>query len=107
MYILRAFAFLSFLAQGIFAQQQTPILPDPKLTPDDTFDVTVQDVCVPGYAKKVRAAPAWLKRQAYTEYGITRYKTGDYEIDDLIIGFLNFTRLGFRRYADSALVGRI
>jgi hypothetical protein len=46
--------------------------------------VTAQDVCVPGYAKKVRAVPAWLKRQAYAEYGITEYKPGDYEVDHLI-----------------------
>jgi hypothetical protein len=26
----------------------------------------------------------WLKRQAYAEYGITQYKTGDYEVDHLI-----------------------
>jgi len=66
------------------AEQHTPILPDPKLTPGDTFDVTAQDVCVPGYAKKVRAVPAWLKRQTYAEYGITQYKIGDYEVDHLI-----------------------
>ena len=53
MYILRALAFL-FLAQAVLAQQPTPILPDPKLTPGDTFEVIAQDVCVPGYAKKVR-----------------------------------------------------
>ena len=69
MYILRAFAFLLFLAQVVLAEQPTPILPDPKLTPGDTFDVTAQDLCVPGYAKKVQAVPAWLKRQAYAEYG--------------------------------------
>ena len=28
--------------------------------------------------------PAWLKRQAYDEYEITQYKTGDYEVDHLI-----------------------
>jgi hypothetical protein len=56
MYILRALAFL-FLAHTVLAQQPTPILPDPKLTPGDTFDVTVEDVCVPGYARKVRAVP--------------------------------------------------
>jgi len=83
MYFLRALAFL-FVTQAVLAQQPTPILPDPKLTPGDTFDVTAQDVCVPGYAKKVRAVPAWLKRQAYAEYGITQYKTGDYEVDHLI-----------------------
>ena len=61
MYILRAFAFLLlFLAQFVRAEQPTPILPNPKLTPGDTFDVTAQDVCILGYAKKVRAVPAWL-----------------------------------------------
>jgi len=64
MHILRALAFFLF-TQAVLAQQPTPILPDQKLTPGDTFDVTAQDVCVPGYAKKVRAVPAWLKRQAY------------------------------------------
>jgi hypothetical protein len=83
MYLLQALAF-SILTQVVLAEQPTPILPDPKLTPGDTFDVTAQDVCVPGYAKKVRAVPAWLKRQAYAEYGITQYKTGDYEVDHLI-----------------------
>jgi hypothetical protein len=74
MYILRALAFL-LLTQAVLAQQPTPILPDPKLTPGDTFDVTSQDVCVHGYAKKVRAVPAWLKKQAYAEYKITQCKT--------------------------------
>jgi len=41
-------------------------------------------VGVPGYAKKVREVPVWLKRQAYAEYGITQYTTGDYEVDHLI-----------------------
>src|SRR6516164_6383128 len=79
MYILRALAFF-FLAQVVLAGQPTPVFPDPKLTPGDTFDVTAQDVCVPGYAKKVRAVPAWLKRQAYAEYGITEYKTGNEQL---------------------------
>ena len=58
MYILQGFTLLLFLAQLVFAQQPTPILPDPKLTPGDTFDVTAQDVCVPGYARKVRTGMA-------------------------------------------------
>jgi hypothetical protein len=28
--------------------------------------------------------PAWLKSQAHAEYGITQYKTGDYEVHHLI-----------------------
>ena len=54
MYFLQGFALLLFLAQLVFAQQPTPILPDPKLTPGDTFEITARDVCVPGYAKKVQ-----------------------------------------------------
>jgi len=50
MYILRAFALL-FLTQAVFAQQPKPILPDPKLTPGDTFDVTVQSSAVPGRSR--------------------------------------------------------
>jgi hypothetical protein len=84
MYILRAFALLLFLAQAVLAEQPTPILPNAKITPGCTFDETAQDVCVPGYAKKLRAVLAWLKRQAYTEYGVNQYKTGDYEVDHLI-----------------------
>ena len=50
-YILRALVFF-FLAQAVLAEQPAPILPDPKLTSGDTFDVTAQDVCVPGYASR-------------------------------------------------------
>src|SRR3984893_14815303 len=82
--ILRAFAFLLFLTQVVLAQQPTPIVPDPKLTPGDTFDVTAQDVCTPGYAKKVRNVPEEMKREVYREYGITSHDPGDYEIDHLI-----------------------
>src|SRR6516162_5053590 len=81
MYIRRALAFL-FLTQVVLAQQPTPILPDPKLTPGDTFDVTAQDVCVPGYAKKVRAVPAWLKRQAYAP--VRNHAVRDWAITKLI-----------------------
>jgi hypothetical protein len=84
MYILRVFALLLFLTRVVLAQQPTPILRDAKLTPGDTFDVAAEDVCVPGYAKKMRAVPACPKRQAYAEYGIRQYKTGDYELDHLI-----------------------
>jgi hypothetical protein len=66
------------------AQQPTPLLPDPKLTPGDVFDVTLQDICAPGHSKKVRAATGKFKRQAYAEYGITSWEPGDYEVDHLI-----------------------
>ena len=57
MYILRASTFL-FLAQLVLAEQPAPILPDPKLTPGDTFDVTAQDVCVCAWLRKEGASGA-------------------------------------------------
>src|ERR1700692_1010808 len=84
MYILRAFVFLAFLAQLVFAQQPTPILPDANMTPGDAFDVATQDICAHGYARKVRDVPGEMKREVYREYGIISHGPGDYEIDHLI-----------------------
>jgi len=66
------------------AQQPTPIVPDQQLTPGNTFDVTAEDLCVPGYTKKVRNVPAEMKREVYEEYGVTSHGSGDYEVDHLI-----------------------
>jgi hypothetical protein len=83
MYV-RALAILLFLTHVVLAQQSSPILPDPDLTPGDTFDVTVQDLCVPGYTKKVRSVPEEMKREVYQEYGVMEHGPGDYEVDHLI-----------------------
>ena len=83
MYI-RALGLLLFLTRVLFAQEPTPILPDANMTPGDTFDVTAQDICTHGYARKVRDVPAEMKRQVYREYGITSHGRGDYEIYRLI-----------------------
>jgi hypothetical protein len=61
-----------------------PLLPDPRLSPGDTLDVTKADICVPGYSKKVRNVPQSLKEQVYREYGITHRDPGEYEIDHII-----------------------
>jgi hypothetical protein len=58
MFILRALAFF-FLTQAVLAQQPTPILPNPNLTPGDTFEATALDVCVPGYAPTVNTSMAY------------------------------------------------
>ena len=82
--LIRAIAFLLVFAQVVLAQQPTPIVPDPKLTPGDTFEVRVQDLCVRGYTKKVRNVPAAMKREVYRKCGITSHGSGDYEVDHLI-----------------------
>jgi hypothetical protein len=66
--------------RGSYAQ----FLPDPRMTPGDTLDVTKDDICVPGYARKVRNVPQAVKEQAYREYGITHREPGEYEVDHLI-----------------------
>src|SRR5262249_22439572 len=65
-------------------QLTPPLVPDPHLTPGATLDVTTDDICVPGYAKKVRNVPGAIKQQPDTAYGITRHAPGEYEIDHLI-----------------------
>ena len=83
MYI-RALGLLLFLTRVLLAQEPTPILPDANMTPGDTFDITAQDICAHGYARKVRDVPAQMKREVYREYGIISHGPGDYEIDHLI-----------------------
>ena len=68
----------------LFLSSNLPLLPDPKMTPGATLSVTRDDICVPGYTKKVRNVPADVKRQVYAEYGITQHKPGDFEVDHLI-----------------------
>ena len=80
MYILRAIAFF-FHTQAILAQQPAPILPDPKLTPGDTFDVSAQDVATP---RRCEQCQHGLKGKRTPSMEFTQYKTGDYEVDHLI-----------------------
>lgn len=74
------------LSSGGFAQRRNspPVLPDRTLTPGDVLDVTKDDICVPGYSKKVRDVPKAVKDQVYASYGITRRLPGEYEVDHLI-----------------------
>ena len=76
MYI-RALGLLLFLTRFLLLQEPTPILPDANMTPGDTFDVTAQDICTHGYARKVRDVPAEMKWEVYREYGIISHGPGD------------------------------
>ena len=66
------------------AQQPQPILPDPKLTPGDAFEVSAQDVCTPGYSKRVRNVPQSVKEAVYRENGITAHPPNAFEVDHLV-----------------------
>lgn len=74
------------LSSGGFAQRHSAsaLVPDAALTPGDTLDVTKDDICVPGYTKKVRNVPKAVKDQVYASYGIKSRAPGEYEVDHLI-----------------------
>ncbi len=65
-------------------QKDAAYLPNSRLTPGDTLDVSAKDICVPGYATKVRDVPESVKQQAYKEYGILTHAPRAYEVDHLI-----------------------
>jgi hypothetical protein len=60
-------------------------MPDQIMTPGDVIKgVTAEQICVSGYAHKVRNVPESTKRQVYKNYKITSHKPGEYEVDHLI-----------------------
>jgi hypothetical protein len=77
-------AVVLFWSLGALAQQSAPYLPNPELTPGDVFDVTIEDICTPGYTKKVRAATGALRNQAFKSYGIPPDQRSQYQLDHLI-----------------------
>lgn len=66
------------------APPDSPILPNPAITPGATLPVVAADVCVRGYSSKVRNVPQRVKEAVYREYGITARGVGEYEVDHLI-----------------------
>jgi hypothetical protein len=64
--------------------RNAPIRPDPKLTPGDTLEVTLEDIKTPGYSSRVRNVPIEVKREVYAAYGIAHWNKGEYEVDHLI-----------------------
>lgn len=71
---LLCLAVLLSLSLSVWAQSGD--LPDAKKTPGDGLAVTKDDICVPGYSKKVRNVPALVKKQVYASYGITSHAHG-------------------------------
>jgi hypothetical protein len=59
-------------------------LPESGRTPGATMEVSRDDVCTPGYTKKVRDVPASIKRRVFAEYGIVHPPPRAYEVDHLI-----------------------
>lgn len=63
---------------------ESPIMPDPRLTPGDILSTDPDEICVPGYSKRVRNVSRETKELAYRQYGISSRQPGEYEVDHLI-----------------------
>ena len=60
-------------------------LPDGACTPGEIIpSATREQICQPGYSKKVRDVSDQEKDQVYAEYGITSHRSGQYEVDHLV-----------------------
>lgn len=81
-------AFTTVTAVGVLSlvvgKPQPRQLPDPQKTPGVTLDVTADEICVKGYAGKVRNVSSSLKSRAFLNYGIRTHKPGEFEVDHLI-----------------------
>jgi len=60
------------------------IRPDPKLTPGATVNVALNEMCVIGYAARVRHVDRELRNEAFRLYGLQSVDRRDYELDHLI-----------------------
>jgi hypothetical protein len=58
---------------------------DTDCTPGDIFPSATKDqICEPGYSRKVRAVTTSTKNKVYASYGITSRLAGEYEVDHLV-----------------------
>src|SRR5579883_3073482 len=57
-------------------------LPNPDLTPGAVFQVTKEQVCVPGYAKSVRAVSSATKEKVFHAYGLSGNHTSYCDNED-------------------------
>ena len=65
------------------APASDPVLPDHKITPGATLNVTKEDICQSGYTRRVRDVKESRKLEVYSAYNVQAH-TGKYEIDHLI-----------------------
>jgi hypothetical protein len=69
---------------GAKAFGEGPFVPNRSLTPGDILAVVKEDICVPGYTKKVRDVPKATKQEVFRRYGIVAPQKGQYEVDHLV-----------------------
>jgi hypothetical protein len=68
----------------VLAQERSPYIPDPKLTPGDTLKVSKEDLCGPGSKTLDSAIPISLKIKVFDLYRIRGDSPTSYNVDHLI-----------------------
>jgi hypothetical protein len=66
------------------AQDRQNYMPNPRLTPGHTLDITKDELCKPGNAEIAGNLPIAVKRQVFDMYGIGANAPGGYNVDHLI-----------------------
>lgn len=75
---------IALLLMSTSCLAESPTMPDPRLTPGAVLSTDPEEICVPGYSKRVRNVSRETKELAYRLYGITSRQPGEYEVDHLI-----------------------
>ena len=60
------------------------VMPNATRTPGDVLSTNVNEICVSGYARRVRKVSTATKKQVYAEYGIASHAPDEYEVDHLV-----------------------
>jgi hypothetical protein len=69
---------------AVFGRPADRSKPKTILTPGETRNVSVGDICHETNDDSVRVVPVFLRQQVFREYGITDVRPGAYEVDYLI-----------------------
>ena len=72
-----------FLCSLVFGQATTSFVPNSKLTPGATLDVTQNELCEHGFESRDRTIPITLKIQVADRYSISA-DVGGFNVDHLI-----------------------
>lgn len=66
------------------AAEQARALPNPAYTPGATRQVSLGEICAEEDDEVVRPVPAAIEKRVFGEYGLSRARQGDFELDYLI-----------------------
>lgn len=82
--LVACLAVFAIYARGVSRRTGDLSIPKNSLTPGETRQVTIDDVCGATQGDNARAVPVSLRQQVFREYGINDMRPNAYEVDYLI-----------------------